>query len=360
MRDAFIITIILIALFLLLGYMYNAMAPYLVKLGILESIFTPATRDAGLFYSNDFGRSWNQLKDKGEDITKNEIFDIQFDKNAPNALTIAASEGLYRSENLGGDLYYITSGVLRAGESVNSFAVDPKSSQRMYVASYTKDKGGRILKSKESGFYEVYSTILRDDNVLGVWIDSYDTSTVYAGTQKGLFLKSQDFGESWQVAHEFSGPVRALFMLPSDTRIMYIVVSGKIFKTVNSGKSWSNITNSLLDRYGGNFAVEQMAIDSRNEDRIYIATTDGLLRSDNAGASFSRIELLTAGEEPQVSAVSLDPTAGGMIYIGVGSQIHISEDSGKTWQIKSLATYRKVNVIRVKPDDPSVIFVGVK
>ena len=73
-----------------------------------------------------------------------------------------------------------------------------------------------------------------------------------------------------------------------------------------------------------------------------------------------RIELLVAGEEPAVSAVGLDKQIQNVIYIGVDSQIHKSEDGGKSWQIKKLNTARKISVIRPMPDDPSVIFVGVK
>ena len=49
-----------------------------------------------------------------------------------------------------------------------------------------------------------------------------------------------------------------------------------------------------------------------------------------------------------------------MIYIGVDSQIHKSEDGGKSWQIKKLDTARKISVIRVAPDDSSIVFAGVK
>ena len=84
------------------------------------------------------------------------------------------------------------------------------------------------------------------------------------------------------------------------------------------------------------------------------------MRSNDAGASFSRIELLGAGSEPRVSSVGLDPSGKDVIYIGVGSQIHKSGDGGISWQIKKLNTSREINVIKVKLDDPSVIFVGIK
>lgn len=357
MRDAFIITISLLGLFLLIGYAYNAMSPYFVKLGILESEYAPTSSDGGIFRSDDFGRSWNQI---GGDLTRSEVFGMEFQNAGANILIVAASSGLHKSEDGGNTWRLVASGVLSGGEAVSSFAVDPQNSQRIYVASYSRGARGRILKSKEEGFYEVYSTISAGDKVLGVWIDSYDTSIVYAGTQRGLFLESNDFGESWKVKNEFGEPLFALHMAPSDNRVMYARVSGKIFKTLNGGQSWQDIASPLRSTYGKDFRVEQIVVDPHNERRIYIATSHGLLRSGNGGASFVRIELLVAGEEPAVSAVGLDKQIQNVIYIGVDSQIHKSEDGGKSWQIKKLDTARKISVIRPMPDDPSVIFVGVK
>ena len=360
MRDAFIITIILIALFLVAGYMYNVMAPHFAKLGIISSDFGPEAKDGGLFVSKDFGRSWNQIVDKEEDISKSSVFGLEFDKRNSDVITIATSRGLFRSENMGNSWSSFLGEALSANEGVGSFAIDPKNRERMYVAPYSTDRGGRILKSKGEGFYEVYSTASKEDRVLGIWIDAFDTSTIYAGTQSGLFLASYDFGESWVVKKEFNEPVRSLYMLTNDTRIMYVTTNKKIYKTLNQGQSWQDISLSLRNRYGDTFKVNSIAIYPHNESRIYAATTHGLLRSNDAGASFSRIELLAAGSEPRVSSVGLDPSGKDVIYIGVGSQIHKSGDGGISWQIKKLNTSREINVIKVKLDDPSVIFVGIK
>ena len=153
MRDAFIITIILIALFLTAGYMYNIMAPHFAKLGIISSDFGPSAKDGGIFVSRDFGRSWRQIADDESDIPKSSVFGLEFDKRNSEVLMIATSNGLFRSANEGNTWKPFISGVLETGEGVGSFAIDPKNRERMYIAPYSKDMGGRILKSQGGGFY---------------------------------------------------------------------------------------------------------------------------------------------------------------------------------------------------------------
>jgi hypothetical protein len=339
--------------------MYNLMSPYFEKLGVLEPTSAPISGDGGIFRSLDSGRSWSQVGDGASGIKKSEVFDIRFDEKNPRSLTVAASNGLYRSDDGGDTFRQIASDALLAGEGVTFFAPDQKNSQRMYVSSYSPTGRGRILKYKEGRFYEVYSTSDKEDRVLGVWLDPYETSVIYAGTQTGLLLQSKDFGESWSLAWKFDDPLRALHMLPSDTRIMYAQVGGKIFLTKNQGKSWQDISASARGKFGADFTAQQIIIDPHDENRVYVASNKGLVRSDNGGATFIKISLITAGYEPEVRAIGLDPSTKDIIYIAVNSQIHKSEDGGKSWQVKKLDTARSINVIKVKPDDSRAIFTGL-
>ncbi|MFY9457529.1 MAG: hypothetical protein WAP23_01180 [Candidatus Spechtbacterales bacterium] len=358
MRDAFIITITLVGLFLLVGYMYNLMSPYFMKLGVLEETGASASGDGGIFRSLDSGRSWGQIGNGAEDIKKSEVFAIQFDEKNLGSLTVATSKGLFGSDDAGDSWRPIPNEALFANEGVTSFALDHKNSQRMYVSSYLPGGRGRILKYKGGRFYEVYSTSDKEDRVLGVWLDPYDTSTIYAGTQTGLFLLSKDFGESWSVMRKFDGPIRAAHMLPSDTRIVYAQVGGKVFLTKNQGESWQDISASARDKFGGDFKIEQIIIDPHNENRVYAASNKGLMRSYNGGVTFSRIALLLGEDAQAVSAVGLDSKIDNVIYIASGSQIHKSEDGGKSWQVKKLDTSRSISVIKVKPNDSNGIFAG--
>lgn len=364
MRDALVITVILIFLSLLLGVMYNIMAPYLVKLGIIEQKeeAISVSKDGGVFRTENFTGTWVHLtQSEGDgDLQRTAVFAMQFHPTNSNALYAATSLGFYGSTNKGQTWTRIPTGLPKEDEVIRSFAIDPKNPSNIYLAVNFQNQG-RILKSKGGSFYGVYSTLSAKDWITGVWVDSYDPRTVYAGSQSGLFLESKDFGESWKIKREFQAPIRGLQMAPSDTRIMYITLGGgKLLRTVNQWRSWDDLTPSLpRGTAAGELEINEFAIDARNEARMFAATSIGLFESHDRGVSFSSVNLLVPGGSSSVRAFTLDPQNSNSIYVGFDSQVHHSDDTGKSWQIKQLETTRKISVIKVKPDDSKTIFVGV-
>ena len=341
MRDALLITFILILIFVVIGVIYNILAPYLVKLGVREESVA-LRNDGGLFRSLDFGRTWEHIPESG-DLARSDVYELHFSPDNSNVIYVASSSGLYKSDDSGDKWERVTLGSL---SSVLSFAQDPNNSLRMYVAG-DSDSGSHIFKTRQEDFYEVYSNI--DDEIVGIWVDTFDAVTVYAGTRKGFFLESKDFGESWRVNREFGASIRGLKILED---VMYVIVGDDtLFRSSNRGISWVNIT----PRVSG---IRQITVSPHNENVLYLTTSDGLFRSQNRGDSFSKIDIL-AEDSSELSAVALDAQKPGVIYIGIGNQVHKTNDSGATWQIKTMDTLRNINIIRVKPDTSNTIFVGV-
>ncbi|MBI1888645.1 MAG: hypothetical protein HYS15_01795 [Candidatus Spechtbacteria bacterium] len=362
MKEAFTITTIIIFLALILGVMYNTMAPYLVKLGVIEqkNKIVLVERDGGVFRSQDSAYTFSRIADNGGvDTAKEEVIDIQFDPRAPHTLIMGTNKGLYRSDDKG-DQWRQTSykSFLSAGDSLRFFAIDPENSERFYAAIDSKGIG-RILKSRGAEFYEVYSAAGSGDQILGIWVDSYDPSTVFAGTKKGIFLESRDFGESWRIKKDFEEPVRKLLMFPSDTRNIFAAVGdARIFKTKNQGAVWQDVSSALrLPKEG--VIIQDLALDRKNEDHVYVLTNKGLLASENGGASFFDVPLVSSPDGSFVSAIALDPEDSKKLYLGIGPQIHKSIDGGKSWQVKTLPTKRHIQVLKILPDDGKTIFVGM-
>lgn len=363
MKDAFSITLGIIFIAVVLGVIYNLAEPYLVRLNVLQDggSVLGMQKDGGVFGSYDSGRSWGQVivQDDERVFIRSDIFEFQFNIQNPNTLYAATSGGLFTSEDGGEKWHLVSHGDLQRDASVVAFAIDFKSPWRMYVATRDRSRG-RILKSNGGDFYEAYSTQGVDEGVVGVWVDSAETNRLYAATSQGLFLVSEDFGESWKVRKELTDTLSHLALTPGNTRIMYAVLGGeKIIKTLDAGISWSDISETLI-KSGESLTINDIALDPQNKNHLYVAASTGLFESKNAGATFVQISILSASDQSSVGAVTVDPKNSDILYIGVGPQIHKSTDGGRSWQIKTLATSRTVRVLKVKLDDSSIIFAGVQ
>jgi len=363
MRDAFVITIAIIFISVVLGVIYNLMQPYLIKLDVLQKSGSvrKVSSEGGVFGSYDSGRSWRQVVAVEDEkiFVRSDVFGFQFSAQDSKTLYAASSAGLFISEDGGEKWHPLARRGLARGSSVLAFALDPKSPWRMYAATHDGSRG-RILKSSGAEFYEVYSTQGTGDGVEGVWVDSAETSRLYATTLRGLFLVSEDFGESWKVRKEFLNAVTKLLILRGNTRVMYALEGKrKIIKTSDAGISWRDIpgTHSWT---GEDFTINDIAFDPHSENHLYVATSAGFFESRNAGVTFVQVPILSSANQFFVGAVAADPKDSDILYIGVGSQVHKSTDGGRNWQIKTLPTSRVVRVLSVKPDDSSIIFAGVK
>ena len=363
MRDAFVITLVIIFISIVLGVAYNLMKPYLIRLDVFQEggSVRRVLNDGGVFASYDSGRSWGQVV-VGEDagaFARSDIFGFQFSTQDSNTLYAASSAGLFMSEDGGEKWQSLSRGDLARGSPVLAFALDPKSPWRMYAATYVGSRG-RILKSSGAEFYEVYSTQGAGDRVEGVWVDPAETSRLYATTAEGLFLVSEDFGESWKVRKKFSNTVTKLLIVRGDTRVMYALEGKrKIVKTSDGGISWRDISGRFSSA-GEDFTINGIALDPRDKNHLYLAASTGFFESKNAGATFVQVSILSSAEQISVGAVTVDSRNSDILYIGVGSQVHKTTDGGRNWQVKTLSTSREVRVLAVKLDDSSIIFVGVQ
>jgi uncharacterized protein (TIGR03437 family) len=88
------------------------------------------------------------------------------------------------------------------------------------------------------------------------------------------------------------------------------------------GAPWQNLYNSGLT------SVAALAVDPRNANTLYAAGTQGLLRTTDAGATWSAL----GSFDVQVDTVAVDPSASNVLYAGTfGEGIYKSTDSGASW-----------------------------
>lgn len=179
---------------------------------------------------------------------------------------------------------------------------------------------------------------------IGVSVDPSDHARILTATQIGGLWLSEDAGKTWKnVDWDIEGmnswrSIRFAFDRPA---IVYAAGTHGLIKSEDGGRSWKKLTDPLVDRSahypaGGNTS-HRITVDCSGDGRVvFFGTEDGLFRSDDAGATWSKLSAMPA------DTVRLHPKNPDILYAtcskypnpwmgGDWSDFHRSEDGGKTW-----------------------------
>jgi photosystem II stability/assembly factor-like uncharacterized protein len=224
---------------------------------------------------------------------------------------------------------------------VNSFALDPKNKEIMYVGS----AGGGLWKSENAGKNWTPLTDFQGAlGVSGIAIHPTQTNMIYIATGDGDandnysvgVLKSENGGASWQKtgldwSQVNNRVLRKIIFDPKDPNIIYTVGSVGIHRSLDAG------TTFLLVRSGNFFDIEHVQVEGQT---IYYAANGTTIfkSSDNGGTwdavyanqGIRRIALGISPSNPTtiygVLANSSDSSFGGLAK---------STDGGLNWNIVS-------------------------
>ncbi|HEU6455441.1 MAG TPA: RICIN domain-containing protein [Roseateles sp.] len=203
----------------------------------------------------------------------------------------------------------------------------------------------------------------------------YVTAVIPSKTQRNLYYARTDVGGAyrWDTTNSKWVPlldsfseddiglyhVESIALDPKNSAVVYIVAgvpyfsSGKtvVMRSTDYGATWSRITDvSNLWRANGNGMGrgngERLQVDPGNSNVLYAASrTNGLFKSTDAGATFSRLTSLPVTTTPNgagLSFVTVDPTSvvngvaqrlfvGVSRYGSVGTNFYRSDNAGASF-----------------------------
>ena len=126
----------------------------------------------------------------------------------------------------------------------------------------------------------------------------------------------------WRLVGPFrGGRVDAVSADPNKPLVFYFgAVNGGVWKTVNAGASWENITDGKSDIS----SVGALSVAPSDPNVIYVGTGESQLRED----------------------------------LTYGTGVYRSTDAGETWQHLGLASTQQIATIRVHPTNPDIAYVA--
>lgn len=129
--------------------------------------------------------------------------------------------------------------------------------------------------------------------------------------------KSTDGGNIWR---EFSLPsdsaVRSIAVDPKNPSVVYLAANNTIYKSINGAESWQEL--AVIDPRGDNPTVSALSINPDDGNMIYAGTTHGdLYKTTNGGANWQNVSGKLGTDAP-ISRVAFNPQNTKDIYISAG------------------------------------------
>ncbi len=164
-----------------------------------------------------------------------------------------------------------------------------------------------------------------------------DGDFIYAGRDK--IYKSTNGGSNWTTTNNGNvldgNPALAMDISYQTSDKVYVgtapfqTTRSGLFRTINGGTSWNNITGTLPDRFPADIAV-----DPNDDDIVYVTLygfgTGHVFKSTNSGDTWTDI----SDNLPDVPtpAVIVDMNNSNHVYIGTDIGVFVSTDGGGNWQ----------------------------
>ncbi len=190
-----------------------------------------------------------------------------------------------------------------------------------------------------------------------------DSNTIYIGSAAGGIWKTTNSGVTWTVNTD-SLPtlgVSAIAITKTNPNVMYFgsgdrdagdAVGYGVFKSTNAGATWS-ISNSGM----GNRTVGRLIIDPNNASVLLAACNGGIYRSTNAGASWT--QTYSGGF---FKDIIFKPDNSNVVYATNAGLLYRSLNNGQTWSAMTTGlptTGVSRAVIEVSALDPKLVYVWI-
>ncbi len=281
------------------------------------------------------------------------VLSIAIHPTNPQTIYIGTTSGeVYKTTDGGADWKALNVG-LPSYSSVNAIALQPSNPGIVYLGVANIEENP-VRKSLDGGAsWSPSAAGLETVGVSALVIDPLNPSRIYAGTNLGFF-KSENSGGSWTKSNAGIDPewVRELAVDPTNGAVIYAGGAGAVFKTTNAGGSWSKILSPVSS------TTHTLAIDPVNPKHIFAGSSAGKLhKSTNGGAGW--VDLSSAiATSFDIDDLVITPD-GKSVYLAQYQGIFRSDDAGATWtKDDSGFAGVRANCLAVDPLDSNRIYAG--
>jgi photosystem II stability/assembly factor-like uncharacterized protein len=325
------------------------------------SVFYMAPVNGGVFKSIDYGRTWQPIFDNQPTAS---VGAIAVSVSNPNIICVGSGEGLHRPDLSVGDGVYKSTDAgkmwthlgLRDGQQIAQLAVDPKNPARIFVAlaghPYGPNEERGVYRSLDGG--KTFERVLyRNENVgaSDVQIDPSNPQIVYAALwesregpwENGMFngdgggiFKSVDGGKTWrQLTKGLPADIvqANIAVAPSSPKTLFAAVRtktiAKLYRSDDGGESWHGTTDDPRPGLGiGGGDLPVVRFDPENPQIVYSASVV-CWKSTDGGKTWDSWRGAPGGDDYQ--NIWINPNNPDIILLGSDQGAIVTVNGGKSW-----------------------------
>lgn len=241
------------------------------------------------------------------------------------------------------------------GGTFTALVVDPNQNQTVFAGSYVSG----VYKTYDQGdsWYRL-NVGLGNLKIQSLAIHNTNSNIVFAGTYGGGIYISFDGGGSWQASNGGVLGNHIIYDIEIDSNnanVIYVAtringsLKGYIYKSVNSGTSWSLLLTgeafSSLDYF------YDIDVNPLNSNELYLTAHEhGFYKSTNGGATFSSIN--SGVSDLSARSFALDTAYPGLVYGAVwhDAAAYRTWNSGYSWSNSRVGLPTNTAVFRLYAD----------
>ena len=322
----------------------------------------------GVFRSNDGAETWQQ---KGalptaqgvKNLASAKVYKIYTDPSDANALYMGTrGQGLYYSYD-NGETWQTS--VAMAGKYIYGLTVDPRDKCVIYVSD-----GQHIFKTADcQRSWELLFTEERPtQRFVALASDFSDSKIIYGAQLGGDVFRSKDGGQSWRIIKRFNFELRHLAADSQNPRRLYAAsLNQGLYRSDDGGENWTSISAGFAN-FNDSLTFYRLILNPAQKNSLFWVSKYGILRSDDAGATWREITLLTPPGSVNIYSFGINPKNQlEMYYTGtilgeknenVRSTLYKTVDGGKSWVTKKLPTNTIPVDLLVHKENGKIIFLG--
>ncbi|MBI2037754.1 MAG: hypothetical protein HYT15_02380 [Candidatus Magasanikbacteria bacterium] len=322
----------------------------------------------GAFTSNDGGETWQQkntlVTAQGiKNLSGAKVYKMFTDPSDPKALYMGTrGQGLYYSYD-NGDTWEASP--FMTGKYIYALAVDPADKCTIYASD-----GTHIYKTTDCqrSWKLVFSEERPTQRMAAIAVDYTDPRIIYAAQSGGDIFRSKDGGASWRLVHSFNFQLRHLAVDPFNPGRLYVAAyETGLYRSEDEAVTWTSASNGF-ENFNGSMSFYRFVFSPTQKDNLFWISKYGILRSADAGASWSDIKLLTPPGSVNIYGFAQNPkNLSEMYYTGtilgdnnqnVRSTLYKTSDGGANWVTKKLPTNSIPVELLINKENGKTIFLG--